>query len=53
MNCSYHMRFIIGVSLVMVSRLMTYGAAAKLRAPCECAHGIVLLIGCWYQVLWS
>jgi hypothetical protein len=39
--------------LVMVSRLMTYGAAAKLRASCECAHRTVLLVGCWYQGLWS
>jgi hypothetical protein len=38
---------------VMVSWLMTYGAAAKLRASCECAHRIVLLVGCWYQGLWS
>jgi hypothetical protein len=37
----------------MVSRLMTYGAAAKLRASCECAHRTVLLVGCWYQGLWS
>jgi hypothetical protein len=37
--------------LVMVSGLMTCGAAAKLRAPCECAHRIVLLVGCWYQGL--
>jgi hypothetical protein len=32
---------------------MTYGAAAKLRASCECAHRTVLLVGCWYQGLWS
>jgi hypothetical protein len=44
---------VIGVSSVMVSWLMTYGAAAKLRASCECAHRIVLLVGCWYQGLWS
>jgi hypothetical protein len=44
-------RLIIGVNSVMVSWLRTYGAAAKLRAPCECAHGIVLLVGCWYQGL--
>jgi hypothetical protein len=48
-----YVRFIIGVSLVMVSWLMTYGALAKLRAPCECAHRTVLLVGCWYQGLWS
>jgi hypothetical protein len=36
-----------------VSWLMTYGAAAKLRASCECAHRTVLLVGCWYQGLWS
>jgi hypothetical protein len=39
--------------LVMVSWLRTYGATAKLRASCECAHRIVLLVGCWYQGLWS
>jgi hypothetical protein len=38
---------------VMVSRLMTYGAAAKLRAPCECTRKVMLLVGCWYQGLWS
>jgi hypothetical protein len=43
--------FIIGASSVMVSWLRTYCAAAKLRAPYECAHGIVLLVGCWYQGL--
>jgi hypothetical protein len=37
----------------MVSRLMTYGATAKLRASCECARRTVLLVGCWYQGLWS
>jgi hypothetical protein len=52
-NYSYRVRFIIGASSVMVSRLMTYGAVVKLRATCECAHRIVLLIGCWYQGLWS
>jgi hypothetical protein len=46
-------RFIIGASSVMVSWLMTYGAVAKLRASCECTHMIVLLVGCWYQGLWS
>jgi hypothetical protein len=44
---------VIGASSVMVSWLMTYGAAAKLRASCECAHRTVLLVGCWYQGLWS
>jgi hypothetical protein len=29
----------------MVSWLMTYGVATKLRASCECAHKIVLLVG--------
>jgi hypothetical protein len=48
-NCSYHVRFIIGASSVMVSRLMTYGAAAKLRAPCECTRKVMLLGACWYQ----
>jgi hypothetical protein len=51
--CFCYERFVIGVSSVVVSRLMTYGAAAKLRASCECAHRIVLLVGCWYQGLWS
>jgi hypothetical protein len=45
-NYSYHVRFIIGARLVMASRLKTYGAAAKHRASCECAHRIVLLVGC-------
>jgi hypothetical protein len=36
----------------MVSWLRTYGAAARLRASCECAHRIVLLDACWYQGLW-
>jgi hypothetical protein len=44
---------VIGASSVMVSWLMTYGAAAKLRASSECAHRTVLLVGCWYQGLWS
>jgi hypothetical protein len=44
---------VIGASSVMVSWLMTYGVAAKLRASCECAHMTVLLVGCWYQGLWS
>jgi hypothetical protein len=51
--CFYYVRFIIGARSVMVSWLMTYGAAAKLRASCECAHRIVLLVGCSYQGLWS
>jgi hypothetical protein len=42
---------VIGVSSVVVSRLRTYGAAAKLRASFECAHRDVLLVGCWYQGL--
>jgi hypothetical protein len=48
-----YVRFVIGASLVVVSRLRTYGAAAKLRASCVCAHRTVLLVGCWYQGLWS
>jgi hypothetical protein len=44
---------VIGASSVVVSRLMTYGAAAKLRASCECAHRTVLLVGCGYRGLWS
>jgi hypothetical protein len=48
-----YVRFSIGASSVMVSWLMTYGAAAKLRASCECAHRTVPLVGCWYQGLWS
>jgi hypothetical protein len=46
-------RFIIGASSVMVSWLRTYGAAAKLRAPFECTRKVVLLVGWWYQGLWS
>jgi hypothetical protein len=38
---------------VMVSWLRAHGATAKLRASCECAHRIVLLVGWWYQGLWS
>jgi hypothetical protein len=38
--------FIIGVV-----RLMTYGAAAKLRAPCECTCKVMLLGACWYRGL--
>jgi hypothetical protein len=34
----------------MVSRLRTYGAAAKLRASCECAHKIVLLVDAGIEV---
>jgi hypothetical protein len=45
------MRFIIGASSVMVSWLMTYGAAAKLRAPCESTRKVMLLGTCWYQGL--
>jgi hypothetical protein len=37
----------------MVSWLMTYGAAAKLRAPCEYTRKVMLLGACWYQDLWS
>jgi hypothetical protein len=39
-----YVRFVIGASSVVVSWLMTYGAAAKLRASYECAHRIVLLL---------
>jgi hypothetical protein len=49
----FYVRFVIGVSLVVVSRLRTYGAAVKLRASCECSHRSVLLVGCWYQGLSS
>jgi hypothetical protein len=45
----FYVRFSIGASSVMVSWLVTYGAAAKLRASCECAHRTVPLVGCWYQ----
>jgi hypothetical protein len=34
----------------VVSWLMTYGAAAKLRASCECAHRIVLLLDAGIKV---
>jgi hypothetical protein len=51
--CFCYVRFFIGASSVMVSWLMTYGATAKLRASCECAHRVVLLVGCWYRGLWS
>jgi hypothetical protein len=50
-NSSYHVRFIIGASFVIVSWLGTYGTAAKLRASCECAHRVVLLVGCRYRSL--
>jgi hypothetical protein len=51
--CFCYVRSFVGASSVMVSWLMTYGAAAKLRTSCECAHRTVLLVGCWYQGLWS
>jgi hypothetical protein len=51
--CFCYVRFFIDASSVMVSWLMTYGAAAKLRASCECAHRTMVLVGCWYQGLWS
>jgi hypothetical protein len=38
--CFCYVRFVIGASLVMVSRLMTYGAAAKLRAPVNAHTGL-------------
>jgi hypothetical protein len=44
---------VIGASSVVVSRLRTYGAAAKLRAPCECTRKVMLLGACWYRGLWS
>jgi hypothetical protein len=50
-NYSYHVRFIIGASSVVVSWLRTYGAAAKLRAPCECTCKVLLLGACWYRGL--
>jgi hypothetical protein len=34
---------------VMVSWLMTYGAATKLRAPYECTRKVMLLGACWYR----
>jgi hypothetical protein len=52
-NYSYHVRFIIGASSVMVSQLRTYGAETKLRASCECTHRILLLGACVYRGLWS
>jgi hypothetical protein len=45
-----YMRFVIGASSVVVSWLMTYGVAAKLRASCECAHRIVLLLDAGIKV---
>jgi hypothetical protein len=45
-----YVRFVIGASSVVVSRLRTYGAAAKLRASCECAHRIVLLVDAGIKV---
>jgi hypothetical protein len=51
--CFCYVRFIIGASSVMVSWLRTYGAAAKLRAPCECTRKVMLLGACWYRGLWS
>jgi hypothetical protein len=50
-TCSYHVRFIIGASFVMVSWLGTYGTATKLRASCECAPRILLLGACRYRSL--
>jgi hypothetical protein len=50
-NCSYHVRFIIGASFVMVSWLRTYGTAAKMRAPCECTRKVLLLGACRYRSL--
>jgi hypothetical protein len=44
---------VIGASSVVVSRLRTYDAAAKLRAPCECTRKVMLLGACWYRGLWS
>jgi hypothetical protein len=52
-NCTYHVRFIMGASFVMVSWLWTYGTAANLSASCECAHRILLLGACGYRGLWS
>jgi hypothetical protein len=46
-----YVRFFIGASSVMVSWVMTYGAAAKLRAPCECSCKVMLLGACWYRGL--
>jgi hypothetical protein len=49
--CFCYVRFIIGASSVMVSWLRTYGATAKLRAPCECTRKVMLLGACWYRCL--
>jgi hypothetical protein len=49
--CFCYVRFIIGASSVMVLWLMTHGAAAKLRAPCECTHKVMLLGASWYRGL--
>jgi hypothetical protein len=49
--CFCYVKFIIGASSVMVSWLMTYGAAAKLRAPCECTRKVMLFGACWYRGL--
>jgi hypothetical protein len=49
--CFCYVRFIISASSVMVSRLTTYGAAAKLRAPCERTRKVMLLGACWYRGL--
>jgi hypothetical protein len=51
--CFCYVRFIISASSVMVSRLTIYGAAAKLRAPCECTRKVLLLGTCRYRGLWS
>jgi ketopantoate hydroxymethyltransferase len=45
-----YMRFGIGASSVVVSRLRTHGAAVKLRASCECTHMIVLLVDAGIKV---
>jgi hypothetical protein len=51
--CFCYVRFIISVSSIMVSWLMTYSATTKLRAPCECTRKVMLLGACWYRSLWS
>jgi hypothetical protein len=45
-----YVRFVIGASSIVMSWLMTYGATAKLRASCECAHRIVLLLDAGIKV---
>ena len=50
-NLFCYVRFCIDASSVMVSWLRTYGAAAKLRAPCECTRKVMLLGACWYRGL--